>query len=151
MVMKKNAMRKNLLQSILKSLGRYLAIVAIIALGASMFVGLLMTKSDMVATGQEYMDEQNMFDLRLVSTYGWAEEQVDAVSRMDGVVDAEGVIYVDAIAKRIGCEKEAIEPYVYMAITAIANYMIFEEDVFVVPQMEIVKAAIRDLTHTDAG
>ena len=42
--MKKNAMRKNLLQSILKSLGRYVAIVAIIALGASMFVGLLMTK-----------------------------------------------------------------------------------------------------------
>ena len=98
MVMKKNAMRKNLLQSILKSLGRYLAIVAIIALGASMFVGLLMTKSDMVATGQEYMDAQNMFDLRLVSTYGWAEEQLDAISRLEGVVDAEGVIYVDAIA-----------------------------------------------------
>ena len=50
MVMKKNAMRKNLTQSILKSLGRYLAIVMIIALGSSLFVGLLMTKSDMVAT-----------------------------------------------------------------------------------------------------
>ena len=60
-------------------------------------------------------------------------------------------IYVDAIAKKLGCEQEAIEPYVYMAITAVANYMIFEEDVFVVPHMEIVKAAIRDLTHTDAG
>ena len=96
--MKKNAMRKNLLQSILKSLGRYIAIVAIIALGASMFVGLLMTKSDMVATGQKYMDAQNMFDLRLVSTYGWAEEQLAAISQLEGVVDAEGVIYVDAIA-----------------------------------------------------
>ena len=98
MVMKKNAMRKNLLQSILKSFGRYVAIVAIIALGASMFVGLLMTKSDMVATGQKYMDEQNMFDLRLVSTYGWGEEQLAAVSKLEQVVDAEGVIYVDAIA-----------------------------------------------------
>ena len=67
MVMKRNAMRKNLLQSIVKSFGRYIAIVAIIALGASMFVGLLMTKTDMVATGQKFMDEQNMFDLRLVS------------------------------------------------------------------------------------
>ena len=63
MVMKKNAMRKNLTQSIAKSFGRYIAIVAIIALGASIFVGLLMTKTDMVATGQKYMDEQNMFDL----------------------------------------------------------------------------------------
>ena len=98
MVMKKNAMRKNLLQSILKSFGRYVAIVAIIALGASMFVGLLMTKSDMVATGQKYMDEQNMFDLRLVSTYGWEQEQLAAISALEGVVDAEGVIYIDAIA-----------------------------------------------------
>ena len=96
--MKKNAMRKNLLQSILKSFGRYVAIVAIIALGASMFVGLLMTKSDMVATGQKYMEEQNMYDLRLVSTYGWGQEQLATVSALEQVVDAEGVIYVDAIA-----------------------------------------------------
>ena len=95
--MKKNAMRKNLIQSILKSFGRYIAIVAIIALGAGMFVGLLMTKTDMVATGQKYMDEQNMFDLRLVSTYGWEQEQLDAISAMEGVVDAEGIRYVDAI------------------------------------------------------
>jgi len=105
MVMKRNAMRKNLIQSILKSLGRYIAIVMIIALGASMFVGLLMTKSDMVATGQKYMDEQNMFDLRVISTYGWGAEQLDAISRLEGVVDAEGVIYIDAVA-RAGSEEE---------------------------------------------
>ena len=35
MVMKRNMMRKNLYQSIWRSLGRYLAIVAIIALGSS--------------------------------------------------------------------------------------------------------------------
>ena len=105
MVMKKNAMRKNLIQSILKSLGRYIAIVMIIALGASMFVGLLMTKSDMVATGQKYMDEQNMFDLRLISTYGWGQEQLTAISQLEGVVDAEGVIYIDAVA-RAGTEEE---------------------------------------------
>ena len=99
MVMKRNAMRKNLIQSIWKSLGRYIAIVMIIALGSSMFVGLLMTKSDMVATGQKYMDEQNMFDLRLASTYGWAEEQLAAISQLEGVVDAEGVTYLDAVAR----------------------------------------------------
>ena len=96
--MKKNAMRKNLSQSILKSFGRYLAIIMIIALGASMFVGLLMTKFDMVATGQKYMNEQNMFDLRLISDYGWDIEHVDEIAKMDGVVDAEGVLYLDAVA-----------------------------------------------------
>ena len=96
--MKKNAMRKNLRQSILKSFGRYLAIIMIIALGASMFVGLLMTKFDMVATGQKFMDEQNMFDLRLISPYGWDLDHVEQIARMEGVVDAEGVVYLDAIA-----------------------------------------------------
>ena len=96
--MKKNAMRKNLRQSILKSLGRYLAIVLIIALGASMFVGLLMTKSDMVATGQVYMDEQNMFDLRLISPYGWDKIHAKQIAAMDGVEHAEGIVYIDAIA-----------------------------------------------------
>ena len=37
MVMKRNAMRKNLRQSILNSFGRYVAIVSIIALGAALF------------------------------------------------------------------------------------------------------------------
>ena len=98
MVMKRNVMRKNLRQSILKSLGRYIAIVAIIALGSGMFVGLLATKTDMVATAQKYTDEMNMFDLRLLSTYGWTQEDVQAVEKMDGVADAEGSITLDVVA-----------------------------------------------------
>lgn len=98
MVMRRNAMRKNLSQTILKSFGRYLAIILIIALGSSMFVGLLMTKFDMVATGQQYMDEQNMFDLRFVSSYGWDIDHVEKVAAMEGVENAEGIRYLDAVA-----------------------------------------------------
>lgn len=93
-----NIMFKNLRQSIRNSLGRYVAIIAIIALGASIFVGLRTTKSDMVATGQEYMDAQNMFDLRLLSTYGWSLEDVERIAALDGVEAAEGVITLDVIA-----------------------------------------------------
>ena len=98
MVMKKNMMRRNLQQSIRNSLGRYIAIMAIIALGASLFVGLLMTKSDMIATGQVYTDELNMFDLRLVNSYGWEESQLAQVREFPGIVDAEGIFYTDLIA-----------------------------------------------------
>ena len=97
MVMKQNAMRKNLRQSIRRSLGRYIAIMMIIALGAGIFVGLRMTKADMVATGQAYTEEQNMFDLRLISSYGWDDNQLEAVRQIDGIVDAEGVFYIDLI------------------------------------------------------
>lgn len=97
MVMKRNAMRKNLLQSIWRSFGRYVAIAAIIGLGTALFLGLLMTKSDMVATGQDFMDRQNMFDIRLLGTYGWAPEQVEKAAELEGIAEAEGVFYTDLI------------------------------------------------------
>ena len=108
MVMKRNAMRKNLTQSILKSFGRYIAIVMIIALGASMFVGLLMTKTDMVATGQKFMDELNMFDLRIMNSYGWTSEDVEKIARLDGVVDVEGLLYADIIVRVGGSTDDSV-------------------------------------------
>ena len=107
MVMKKNIMGKNLRQSIRKSLGRYIAIVLIIALGAGMFVGLLSTKADMVATAQSFTDQHNMFHLRLINTYGWAKEDVAAVAKMSGVVQAEGSVTLDAVG-RFGKSDEAV-------------------------------------------
>ena len=96
MVMK-NVMGKNLFRSIIKSLGRYIAIVAIIALGAGLFVGLLATKSDMIATGQEYLDDQNMFDLRLLNPYGWTNNELEQIKSFDQVVDAEPYITMDIV------------------------------------------------------
>jgi len=99
MVIRKNAMRKNVRQSILRSFGRYIAIAMIIALGAGLFIGLLMTKTDMVATGQAFTDGQNMFDLRAMGSYGWTEEYVEAFQQLEGIQDAEGQISLDVIAR----------------------------------------------------
>ena len=98
MVMKKNIMGVNLFRSIMKSIGRYVAIVAIIALGSGLFVGLLATKSDMIATGQEYLDEQNMFDLRLLNPYGWTDEELAQIKNIGLVHEAEPYITMDVIA-----------------------------------------------------
>ncbi len=107
-IMSRNAMRKNLRQSIIKSFGRYLAITLIIALGAGLFVGLLMTKTDMVATGQIFMDQQDMFDLRMISNYGWTDKYVQAFAQLEGVSDAEGIYYIDLIANREGSDQESV-------------------------------------------
>ena len=106
--MSKNAMRRNLRQSIIKSVGRYLAITMIIALGAGLFVGLLMTKTDMVATGQTFMDQQDMFDLRMIGNYGWTDKYVQKFSELEGVSAAEGVYYIDLIANREGSAQESV-------------------------------------------
>ena len=107
MVMKKNAMRRNLRQSIVKSIGRYIAITAIIILGAGLFLGLVMTKADMIATGQKFIDEQNMFDLRMVSNYGWSEDFVEEFAALPGVEAAEGQVYMDMIA-RVGAVEDSV-------------------------------------------
>ena len=99
MVMKRNMMGRNLRRSIVKSLGRYIAIALIIALGTAIFVGLRSTKTDMVVTGQAYTDSQNMFDFRFISTYGWEPEQLEQARALEGIQDAEGVFYSDLIAR----------------------------------------------------
>ena len=105
--MKKNVMAKNLSQTILTSITRYIAIVLIIALGSALFVGLRATKKDMIVTGQEFMDGSNMFDLRLLNTYGWSDENLEKIAAIEGVVDAEGVMSLDVLA-RIGQSDESV-------------------------------------------
>ena len=99
MVMKQNAMQKNLYQSIRNSLGRYIALALIICLGSSLFMGLMITRQDMVYTGQHFMEQQDMFDLRMISNYGWTEEYVDEFADLPGVEYSEGVFYLDLIAR----------------------------------------------------
>ncbi len=53
--------------------------------------------------------------------------------------------YAAQVAKKLNCKKEDIEPYVYMVITAVANYMIFYEDSLIYPQIQIAKEAIRKI------
>lgn len=108
MAKRSNMMHKNLTQTIRKSLGRFVAIAAIIALGAGLFVGLLTTKTDMVETSQWFTDGQNMFDLRLLNTYGWTQAHVEAVREMPGVAEVEGAVGLDALMHRDRAEDSAV-------------------------------------------
>lgn len=58
--------------------------------------------------------------------------------------------YADTIAKKLNCSKKDIEPYVYITITAVSNYMVFAEDEFVAPQMRLVKNAILHFANFSA-
>ena len=119
MVMRKNVMGKNLTQSILRSMGRYLAIVLIIALGSAIFVGLRMTKVDMVQTGQVFTDEQNMFDLRFLSSYGWTEDQVREAQDLLGLTDVEATVSQDVIVRLGDAEEDSV--FRFCALTETVN------------------------------
>lgn len=94
---RKNMLGRNLAQTIKTSFGRYIAIVGIVALGAMLFCGLRVTKVDMIATVQRYTDQQKMFDLQVMNSYGWTDENVSALAQADGIADAEGSISLDAL------------------------------------------------------
>ena len=75
------ALQKSSLREIRKSLGRYLAILAIVALGVGFFCGLRVCRDAMVETGDDYLDRQSMYDYRLVSTVGFDQGDADAFRR----------------------------------------------------------------------
>ena len=93
----KQAFRKNIFRTIKKSLGRYMAILAIIALGVGFFSGLKVSKPSMMKTGQEYVRLQNMYDYRLISTWGFEQEEMEQIAKLDGVKLAEGAVGEDFI------------------------------------------------------
>ena len=86
---------KTSLREIRTSLGRYLAIFSIIALGVGFFAGLRVTRAAMLNTADEYLSELHMFDGRLLSTLGWTQEDVDAFAGLAGVRAAAGVYSAD--------------------------------------------------------
>ena len=82
-------------REISSSLGRYLAIFAIIALGAGLFVGLRLSRPDFLETYNNYTHETNFYDFRLVSTLGLTDDDLAKVKKLDGVKLAEGAVGAD--------------------------------------------------------
>ena len=82
------ALRKSSLREIRKSLGRYLAILAIVALGVGFFCGLRVCRDAMIETGDDYLNRQSMYDYRLISTVGFDESDAAAFSSIAGVLAA---------------------------------------------------------------
>lgn len=91
-------MLKLTIRQIRGSLGRFLAIAAIVALGVGFFCGLRLTKTAMVHTLDEYTETHRMYDFRLVCTVGFDEADVQTLAA-DARVDAcEGEKSADALA-----------------------------------------------------
>ncbi|HEY5465582.1 MAG TPA: ABC transporter permease, partial [Clostridia bacterium] len=89
---------KDTLREIRKSPGRFLAIVAIIALGTAFFVGIKTTSPDMKLTADRYFKAQGFMDFQLVSTVGFTDEDLLAIEKTEGVQLAVPTFSIDAVA-----------------------------------------------------
>ena len=114
-------MIKTTLREIKGSLGRYLAIFAIVMLGIGFFAGLKMTRPSMVETEDEYLREQNFYDYRLLSTIGFTKEDVESIKEWTQAADVEGTISVDALCY---VEEENEDVYKFLALPEIINMIV---------------------------
>ena len=80
-----SALLKDILREIKKSLGRFLSILLIVALGVAFFAGVKASVPDMKYTADAYFDAYNMQDIHLISTVGFTEEDVEAIRGIEGV------------------------------------------------------------------
>lgn len=105
--MKKTALRKEFWMSIRKSPGRFLSIFLIVALGVSFFSGIRASEPDMRVSGDRYYDETNLMDLKVQGSLGLTDDDVKALSEVEGIRSAEGGYSVDALCK-VGENEEVI-------------------------------------------
>lgn len=94
-------------RSVRSSLGRFLAIAGIVALGCGFFAGLRMCGPDMRAAADAYYDSTLLWDLRVVSTQGLGEKDLERLAQVGGVRAVAGSTSVDVMA-RVGSEQVAV-------------------------------------------
>ena len=110
-------MNKNIFKMLFRSIGatfgRYVAILAIVALGVGFFAGLKSSEPAMSSTANDYLTENRMYDFQLMSTLGFTEEDVEAFKELDYVSYAEGGYTLDVLLQR-GEKQEAFK---FLSIT----------------------------------
>ena len=85
MVALKRTFRKDILRQIRGTFSRFFAIFAIVALGVGFLAGLLATTPDMRLSVDRYYDETHMMDIRVLSTMGLTDGDLDEIRKIDGV------------------------------------------------------------------
>ena len=97
--MKEKKLLKDAFQAIPNSVGRYLAIILLIALGTLAFVGLRMTGPDMRMSGSEFFNQHNLADVTVTSNYGLNSKDKKTIDDEKDVKEATFGYYQDAEIK----------------------------------------------------
>ena len=98
----RSAFNKDLARSVAHSLGRFLAIAGIVALGTGFYAGLRMTAPDMKLSADLFYDGTKLMDVRVLSTLGLTDDDLEALRATDGVESVMGAYETDAMAHHQG-------------------------------------------------
>lgn len=87
----KKAYTKDVWRTVKKEKKRFMAILLITALGVTMLCGLRAACSDLRYTADAFFDEQQLYDLKVVSTMGLTNEDVETLAALEGINKSEGI------------------------------------------------------------
>lgn len=93
----KKSIIKDSFRRIWKTRGRFFAIMAIVAIGSGFFAGVKVTSPDMKKTADKYYKDQNLMDIRLVSTFGFDDYEMELISQFDDVSGISGGYSADML------------------------------------------------------
>ena len=102
-----SAFTKTITRSIRGTLGRFLAIMGIVALGCGFYAGLQMCGPDMRADADRFYDGTNLYDARVISTLGFGNNDVKRVAQVEGVESVMPAKSCDVMT-RMGSEQLAL-------------------------------------------
>ena len=80
----KKTYRKDLLQSVTVSKGRFVSILTLMMLGSLALVGLKVTSPNMERTAGDYLRKANTLDLAVIADYGLDKEDQDELKTLQG-------------------------------------------------------------------
>lgn len=101
----KKAYIKDIIKEIKKTKKRYISIIAIVILGVAFFVGINAACPDMLNTFNKYINDYNMFDLNLISTVGFDNEDLETIKNIDKIDYIEPVKSTCVVVKQGDKEK----------------------------------------------
>ena len=88
--MKKNILRKDFIIEIKKTMGRFVSIFFIVALGVAFYSGIRASEPSMRITADQYFDDSELMDLKVMETMGLTKADIKAIGKVSGIEAVEG-------------------------------------------------------------
>ena len=96
--MAKKVFHKNVLRLIKSTKGRFFSLSAIVSIGVAFFIGVSASAPMMAASVDYYDDSYDLKDFTIYSNYGFKEDDIAALNKVDSVSTVEPGYFVDEIA-----------------------------------------------------
>lgn len=95
----KKALLRDSIKEIKNTYKRFISILVMAFLGVGFFAGLRAASPDMLDTIDKFYRDSQVFDIKILSTLGLTESDIDALKNLDGVENVAGSYEVDGKIK----------------------------------------------------